>query len=490
MARKRGIPLCPIATDRHLKAMDAFVRGGRKDKSTALEILGVGDAYIPEDGVVFVSSNGLLTSTVSCITLMDRLDIPGDICCGSCYQVVRADELSICRRCDDQLLCKECLGHAKHASECGRVRSMVRSMAQSLKPHIRESACRVAVVQLSREAGKLCLVVPMSTTSIVSPLVPSSLLESLSRCSVVSSTELQVYWRLLIPFLADWYGDDQEAIEYVRVYDVHAAANRAMVEPQPNSSTSNRPKLLPSERRRLRKELRTTENKAKEEASAAAEAAAMAEANAVLERQVARSDATSAMLTSVLAKRESAASPEVVAHVRARRDSLRAGERMARKPVSARPGRDLTERICRRVDLVDARPTAALILQRRVRAWLRCRKKARRKKRSRAAKRIQSSVRTWLLLRVEVKSLTAATAASSGSVGTDCEEPSVADEPEPLKPASTESTAAECAICLDDDAEFAAVPCGHRCLCANCSKTVTHCPMCRAQMSAVLRVFI
>ena len=164
---------------------------------------------------------------------------------------------------------------------------------------------------------------------------------------------------------------------------------------------------------------------------------------------------------------------------------------MARKPVSARPGRDLTERICRRVDLVDARPTAALILQRRVRAWLRCRKKARRKKRSRAAKRIQSSVRTWLLLRVEVKSLIAATAASSGSVGTDCEEQSVADEPESLNPASTEpTTAAECAICLDDDAEFAAVPCGHRCLCANCSKTVTHCPMCRAQMSAVLRIFI
>ena len=491
VARERGIPLCPIATDRHLQAMDAFARGGRNDKSTALEILGVGDANIPEDGAVFVSSNGLLTCTASCITVMDRLNLPGAICCGSCYQVVRADELSICRRCDDQLLCKECLGHAKHASECGRVRSMVRSMAQSLRPHIRESARRVAVVQLSREAGKLCLVVPMSTTSIASPLVPSSLLESLSRCSVVSSTELQVYWRLLIPFLADWYGDDQEAIEYVRVYDVHAAANRAMVEPQPNSSTSKGPKLLPSERRRLRKELRTTENKAKEEASAAAEAAAIAEADAVLERQSARPDATSAMLTSVLAKRKSAASTEVVAHVRARRDSLRDAERMARKPVSVRPGRDLTERICRRVDLVDARPTAALILQRRVRAWLRCRKKARRKKRSRAAKRIQSSVRTWLLLRVEVKSLIAATAASSGSVGTDCEEQSVADEPESLNPASTEpTTAAECAICLDDDAEFAAVPCGHRCLCASCSRTVTHCPMCRAQMSAVLRIFI
>ena len=276
VARERGIPLCPIATDRHLKAMDAFARGGRKDKSTALEILGVGDANIPEDGAGFVSSNGLLTSTSFCIAVMHRSDEPGDICCGVCYQVVRADELSICRRCDDQLLCKGCLGHAKHASECGRVRSIVRSMAQSLTPHIRESARRVAVVQLSSSG----LTVPMSTTSIASPLVPSSLLEYLSRCSVVSPSGLQVYWRLLIPFLADRDGDDQEAIEYVRVYDVQAAANRAMVEPQPNSSTSKGPKLLPSERRRLRKELRTTENKAKEEVSAAAEAAVMAEANA------------------------------------------------------------------------------------------------------------------------------------------------------------------------------------------------------------------
>ena len=184
-ARERGMPLCPVATDRHLQAMDALSRGGRKDKSTtALEILGVGDANISEDGTVFVSSNGLLTSTSFCIAVMDQLDLHGDICCGSCYQVVMADELSICRRCDDQLLCKGCLGHAKHASECGRVRSIVRSMAQSLTPHIRESARRVAVVQLSSSG----LTVPMSTTSIASPLVPSSLLESLSRCSVVNSS--------------------------------------------------------------------------------------------------------------------------------------------------------------------------------------------------------------------------------------------------------------------------------------------------------------
>ena len=77
VARERGIPLCPIATDRHLQAMDAFARGGRNDKSRALEVLGVGDANIPrEDGAGFVSSNGLLTSTSFCIAVMDRLDLP------------------------------------------------------------------------------------------------------------------------------------------------------------------------------------------------------------------------------------------------------------------------------------------------------------------------------------------------------------------------------------------------------------------------------
>jgi hypothetical protein len=93
---------------------------------------------------------------------------------------------------------------------------------------------------------------------------------------------------------------------------------------------------LPSERRRLRKELRATENKAKEETSAVAEAAAMAEADAVLERQSSRPDATSAMLTSVLLKRAGTASPEpggrAVARTRAKRDLLKVTEMRTRKP--------------------------------------------------------------------------------------------------------------------------------------------------------------
>ena len=81
---------------------------------------------------------------------------------------------------------------------------------------------------------------------------------------------------------------------------------------------------------------------------------------------------------------------------------------------------------------------------------------------------------------------------SEGADGDDPEppKPEPPDEPELPKPASTEPANTECAICLDDNAEYAAVPCGHRCLCADCSKTVSQCPVCRTKMSAVLRVFV
>jgi hypothetical protein len=463
MARKKGLQLCPIATDRHFHALDAFARGGRNDKSTALEILGVGDAIIPEDGVVFVSSNGLLTGTACCIAVMDRIGLPGDICCGVCYQVFRADELSICRRCDDMLLCKGCLGHAKHASECGRVRSIVKCMAQSLTPHIRESARRVAVVQLSSSG----LMVPLSTTSIASPLIPSSLWESLSRCTAVSNGELLVYWRLLISFLADRDGDDQEALEYERIFDVQAA-NWATVEP-PNAPTSKVHKLLPSERRRLRKEQRVTENRAKEEARAAAETAVIAEANAVLERQSSRPDATSAMLTSVLLKRGGTASPEVVARTRAKRDLLKAAEMRARKPAKtkARPEQDAAERA---PDLLLA---AALHIQQHARAWLRCRTKARRKRRSRAARHIQRSVRTWLFLSRDTPPVTSsipATAAESGNEGD-------VDEDQSL-----------CVVCLEWPRVVLFLTCAHLCACEACASLMHACPLCRAE-GATLRVY-
>ena len=107
--------------------------------------------------------------------------------------------------------------------------------------------------------------------------------------------------------------------------------------------------------------------------------------------------------------------------------------------------------------------------------------KLQRRQRSRAAKLIQLAVRTWLLLRVAAKPYIATAAASSGTEGA---------PDEPPRPASTDVASTECAICLDGDAEYAVIPCGHRCLCASCIKAVSECPVCMAAMTAVLRVFV
>ena len=115
LARQRGIPLCPIATGRHTHALDTLAKDRKNNRSAALDLLGVGDVDIPEGGG-FVSSKGLLVGAACCIAVIDRLDRRGDICCGSCYEVVRADELVICRRCGDHLFCRGCLAGAAAAA--------------------------------------------------------------------------------------------------------------------------------------------------------------------------------------------------------------------------------------------------------------------------------------------------------------------------------------------------------------------------------------
>ena len=222
-ARQSGVPLCPIASDRHLRAMAALAKDRQNNKGAALDILGVNGAsiFIPGDGG-FVSSNGLLLGAACCIAVLSQLDRPGDICCGSCYRrVVTVDELSICRRCGDQLLCRECLaGLGSHAAECKRVRAMVRSAAENLASRLRESARQVAVVRLNGSG----LIVPVHITSLASALVPSSLAEALARCPAeMNHPATMVYWRLLVAFLAKLEGDDQEAIDHEAVYHVQAA---------------------------------------------------------------------------------------------------------------------------------------------------------------------------------------------------------------------------------------------------------------------------
>ena len=492
-ARKHGIPLHPVSTHTYVNALADLQKDEGGSEKAALELLGMDDVHVSEDGC-FLSSKGLVAGAAFCIAVMNKLDLPGDICCGSCLQTVSGDDVSICSRCGDHIACKRCLvggGYARHMNACRRVRTHVRSLAQSLIPHLRESVRRVAVVRLNGSG----LIVPMVCTSVASPLIPSSLWESLSRCSaLVSLGDLSVHWRLLVAFLADQKGDDQEAIPYEHVYNLQAAT--VLADTQPKGTARRAPKLLPGERRRLQKEMKATDKRTKDEARASTVAEAIAEANAVLKHQSARPDATSAMLTSVLLKRGGTASPEVVARARAKRDSLKAIERGARKPAKAKreePNSAGQVRISG--DLTNDRFDAALLLQRRVRSWLRCRKKLRRKQRNRAAKRIQSSVRTWLLPLQKACRKGTRRRPSSSSEGADGDgpeppKPEPPDEPELPKPASTEPANTECAICLDDDAEYAAVPCGHRCLCADCSKTVSECPVCRTRMTAVLRVFV
>ena len=490
VARHRGVPLCPIATDRHANAMATIAEDRANNRRAALDLLGVDDAEIPEGGG-FVSQNGLIVGAACCIAVMDRLDRRGDICCGSCYEVVRAEELVICRRCGDHLFCRRCLAgpadSARHKeTECKRVRAMVRSAAEALVPRMRESARQVAVVRLNGSG----LVVPVHITSLASPLIPSSLAEALSRCQdEVNDVAVVVHWRLLVAFLAKLEGDDQEAVDHEVVYHVQAAeCAEAETPPTPRGA----PRLLPSERRRLQREAKAAERRAKEKARAAAEAAAVAEANAVLERQAARPDATAAILTSVLLKRGGTASPEVVARTRAKRDSLKAAEMRARKAAKERPEESTAAERLRTDGHLTARlVAAALLLQRRARAWIRSRKRLRRKQRNRAAKLIQLAVRTWLvrLVRVAMKPYIATAVASSDAEGADGEEFVDLPEPEPPRPALIEPATAECTICLDGNAEYAVVPCGHRCLCASCTKAVSECPVCRGAMTAVLRIF-
>jgi hypothetical protein len=191
----------------------------------------------------------------------------------------------------------------------------------------------------------------------------------------------------------------------------------------------------------------------------------VSEANAVLERQSARPDATSAMLTSVLLKRAGTASPEVVTRTRAKRDLLKVTEMRTRKPAKtkARPEQDPGDLLL----------TAAHHIQQHARAWLGCRTKARRKRRSRAARHIQRSVRTWLFLPRDTPPVTSSIPATAAESGNECD----VDEDQSL-----------CVVCLEWPRVVLFLTCAHLCACEACASIMHACPLCRAE-GAKLRVY-
>eukprot|EP01084_Bolivina_argentea_P103222 184928_1 len=47
----------------------------------------------------------------------------------------------------------------------------------------------------------------------------------------------------------------------------------------------------------------------------------------------------------------------------------------------------------------------------------------------------------------------------------------------------------ECVICMDGRKQYLCNPCGHLCLCMDCKDTVQNCPMCRAKLVSVIKLF-
>ena len=52
---------------------------------------------------------------------------------------------------------------------------------------------------------------------------------------------------------------------------------------------------------------------------------------------------------------------------------------------------------------------------------------------------------------------------------------------------------AVCVVCMDMPNTHAFVPCGHRCVCAECSEPILHstakCPVCRADVTQAIKIF-
>ena len=61
---------------------------------------------------------------------------------------------------------------------------------------------------------------------------------------------------------------------------------------------------------------------------------------------------------------------------------------------------------------------------------------------------------------------------------------------EPVINQDIDSNTSECIVCMDEPKEYAFTPCGHKCVCENCSSKVErNCPMCRKPFTGVIKIF-
>lgn len=81
----------------------------------------------------------------------------------------------------------------------------------------------------------------------------------------------------------------------------------------------------------------------------------------------------------------------------------------------------------------------------------------------------------------EARERAAAEAAAAAAEATNPPPPEPPQAPAPAK--------AECVVCLDAEATHVVVPCGHICLCGDCTQNLPHCPLCRTAVLQTMRVF-
>lgn len=61
--------------------------------------------------------------------------------------------------------------------------------------------------------------------------------------------------------------------------------------------------------------------------------------------------------------------------------------------------------------------------------------------------------------------------------------------PSPPRASSECDAAGDCVVCLESPAQVAVIPCGHVCVCTECAQQQELCPICRAAVERMLRLF-
>jgi hypothetical protein len=96
--------------------------------------------------------------------------------------------------------------------------------------------------------------------------------------------------------------------------------------------------------------------------------------------------------------------------------------------------------------------------------------------RARRAEVAEAQQRAWDLIKRQAE------AASAAAVD--------ASPPPPEPPQAPAKASAECVVCLDAEATHVVVPCGHICLCADCTMDLKACPLCRTPLVQTMRIYL